>query len=37
MLLRLAVNFSKTALKKLHKFCQGTFPITIFVKTDKEG
>lgn len=33
MLLRLTTaTFSKTALRKLHKFCPGTSPITIFVK-----
>lgn len=30
----LSVNFSKT--KKLLKFCQGTFIVMIFVKTDKD-
>ena len=32
MLLRLTTNFSKTALRKLHKFCQGASLITNFVK-----
>ena len=37
ILLTLTENFSKTTLRKLLIFCQRTFLIKIFVKTDKEG